>query len=387
MSAQDVDWRHGRITDAGIEAMRADIGVRRPARPWSRHVTPDSIWQFARGVGDDNPLWWDEAYAAKTRAGRQYASPTFLYRWGNGARKLGDASDIRSVERYLPGVLGLWASDRWHWESRVFSGDKIDAITELTKVEVHEGTFSGRTVAQTERVTYVTENGARIAHLDRTIIRLERGQARDRRRYLDIPMATYSADDRARFAKQYGSEAGHRRGAEPRYWEDVAVGDELLTLLKGPLTMANLVGWLLGSGAALAPANRLMYRELTENPSVRVLNEETGIEDTIEAAHWDPYFSRASGLPRGYDWGSQRISWLMHLLSDWGGDDSFVTDLEARLRRPDFIGDTTWLTGRVTGKDSAADDRTVTCELAATNQRDEVTATAVAVVRLMSRGD
>lgn len=395
---QDVDWRHGRITDAGIEAMRADIGIKRPARPWSRLVHPDAIWQFARGVGDDNPLWWDEAYAVRTRAGRQYAPPTFLYRWGNGNRTLGDRDDIRSVERYLPGVLGLWASDRWHWESRVFSGENIDATTELTRVEVREGSFSGRTVAQTERVTYVTDGGTPVARLDRTIIRLERGQARDRRRYLDIPMATYTAEDRARFARQYESEAANRRGARPRFWEDIAVGDRLLTLLKGPLTTANQVGWLLGSGAALALTNRLMYRELTENPSVRLLNEETGIEDTIEAAHWDPYFSRASGLPRGYDWGSQRISWLMHLLLDWGGDDCFVTDLEVRLRRPDLIGDTTWLTGRVTGKDpgqdtgrdsgrDAADGApAVTCELTATNQRDEVTATAAAVVRLMTRG-
>jgi acyl dehydratase len=384
--ADELDWQRGRITDWGIEAMRADVGVARPARAWSRHVDSEAIWQFARGVGDDNPLWWNPAYAAGTMAGRQYAYPTFLYRWGSGPRTLGDRDDIRAIERYLPGVLGLWASDHWHWHGRVFAGETIDATTQLADVSVRAGSFSGRTVAQTERISYRTEAGVLVAELDRTIIRLEREQARERRRYLDIPMARYTAADREAFAHQYAGEATARRGARPRYWEDVQPGDPLVTLLKGPLTVASLVGWLLGAGAALTPTSRLMYRELTENPSVRLLDEETGIEDTIEAAHWDPYFARASGLPRGYDFGSQRISWLTHVLLDWGGDEAFLRDLRVRLRRPNLMGDVTWLTGTVTGKDrTAANEATVTCELTATNQRQEITASATAVVVLPVR--
>src|SRR5258708_11244396 len=145
-----VEWRDGHITTEGIEAMQADIGVARPVRPWSTAVDASAVWQFARGVGDENPLWWDEAYASATKDGRMYAYPTFLYRWENGPRRLGDSDDLRSIERYLPGVLGLWASDRWSWNSRVFVGEKIDAEVELTNVTVSEGTFSGRTLRQTQ---------------------------------------------------------------------------------------------------------------------------------------------------------------------------------------------------------------------------------------------
>ncbi len=333
-----VEWRDGHITTEGIEAMQADIGVARPVRPWSTAVDPSAVWQFARGVGDDNPLWWDEAYASATKDGRMYAYPTFLYRWENGPRRLGDSDDLRSIERYLPGVLGLWASDRWSWNSRVFVGEKIDAEVELTNVTVSEGTFSGRTVRQTEKVTFTTADGAPVAELHQTLIRLERGEARTRRKYLDVPMPRYADEDRERFARQYAAESLNRR---------------------------------------------LLYRELLECPSVRILHDETGIEDTIEAAHWDPQVAQMSGLPRGYDWGSQRISWFVHLLSDWAGDDAFIQDLEVRLRRPNLLGDVTWLTGVVVKKSTPGG--LVTCELTARNERDETTASGVATVRLPTR--
>ena len=74
------DWRHGRITDAALAEMRAQIGVRQPISPaWSRTANADAIWHFALGVGDDNPLWWHRDYAEKSAVGRMYAPPTFLY--------------------------------------------------------------------------------------------------------------------------------------------------------------------------------------------------------------------------------------------------------------------------------------------------------------------
>jgi len=78
------EWRDARITDQALDAARAAIGRLRPVKQWNHVATRDNIWHWALGVGDDNPLWWDEAYAARSPAGRITAPPTYLYSHANG---------------------------------------------------------------------------------------------------------------------------------------------------------------------------------------------------------------------------------------------------------------------------------------------------------------
>jgi len=35
---------------------------------WNYEATRDAIRHYARGIGDDNPLWTDPAYTEKTNA-------------------------------------------------------------------------------------------------------------------------------------------------------------------------------------------------------------------------------------------------------------------------------------------------------------------------------
>jgi len=77
-------------------------------------------------------------------------------------------------------------------------------------------------------------------------------------------------------------------------------------------------------------------------------------------------------MDRGYDFAPQRIAWLVHLVTDWAGDHAQVRAVEARLRAPNLLGDLTTVTGRVT----AVEDGLVSCDLVATNQRGQETATA-----------
>ena len=41
----------------------------RPLEPWCYEATRDNIRHYAHGIGDDNPLWCDPEYAAKTKFG------------------------------------------------------------------------------------------------------------------------------------------------------------------------------------------------------------------------------------------------------------------------------------------------------------------------------
>ena len=48
-------------------------------------ATRDNILNFADAVGDKNPLWTDEEYAARSRFGMITAPPTFIYNIHHGS--------------------------------------------------------------------------------------------------------------------------------------------------------------------------------------------------------------------------------------------------------------------------------------------------------------
>ena len=81
-----------------------------------------------------------------------------------------------------------------------------------------------------------------------------------------------------------------------------------------------------------------------------------------------------------------RETWLIHLCTDWMGDDAWLWKLSCEFRRFNFVGDTHRMSGRVTRKYLAEGDRpAVDLELEGRNQRDEVTTPGHATVLLLSR--
>jgi acyl dehydratase len=109
------------------------------------------------------------------------------------------------------------------------------------------------------------------------------------------------------------------------------------------------------------------------------------VPDTVQRLHWEPDRARELGLPTSYDYGAMRETWMAHLLTDWMGDEGWLWKLSCEHRRFNFVGDTTWVTARVTNKRQATDRCEVDVELACTNQRGEVTSPGAATVILPSR--
>ena len=69
-----------------------------------------------------------------------------------------------------------------------------------------------------------------------------------------------------------------------------------------------------------------------------------------------------------------RETWLIHLCTDWMGDDAWLWKLDCEFRRFNYVGDTQWLRGRVVRKYLADGDRpAVDLDLEAANQRGELT--------------
>jgi acyl dehydratase len=370
---------HGRITDEALAELRGRVGVPRKQNPWNRVATRDAIWHFAEGVGDDNPLWLDEDYARRSPYGTIVAPPTFVYTAANGP--VGPGEDRLG----LPGVLGLWYRDTWELREPVRLDDTMEAVQDYVRVDEIATEYGGRAVEQAMETTFRNGHGAVVARYWRSLRRFERAAARERGMYAEMPAARYTEAEMRVIYDQYAREKAQRRGAVPRYWEDVREGEPLITLVKGPLTVTNLVAFLMGWGSPMCPANRLAYEYLQAHPSDLVVDPETNIPDTIEAPHWDSYFARESGLPAGYDFGAQRTAWFAHLMTDWLGDHGRLRRLDVRLRRPNLIGDTTWLSGRVARTYVDEGLYLVDVDLWSDNQRGERSAIGQATASLPTR--
>ncbi len=70
----------------------------------------------------------------------------------------------------------------------------------------------------------------------------------------------------------------------------------------------------------------------------------------MQRVHWDPEFARQAGNPTTFDYGRIRETWLIHLCTDWMGDDAWLWKLDCEFRKFNFVGDTQWLHGTVTRK-------------------------------------
>jgi hypothetical protein len=81
-----------------------------------------------------------------------------------------------------------------------------------------------------------------------------------------------------------------------------------------------------------------------------------------------------------------RETWLIHLCTDWMGDDAWLWKLDCEFRKFNFVGDTQWLHGTVTRKYIADGTKpAVDIDVWAQNQRGEVTTPGHATIILPSR--
>jgi acyl dehydratase len=263
--------------------------------------------------------------------------------------------------------------------------DTVTATAELASVEVRDGRDGWPMATHVDHTSYRAGDGTLLTEWFKTL-------DRDDRR-VDQPAATAASpryrksdDELARIEDHYSSEPGSRRGDTTRHIDEVAVGDPPSTIVKGPLTITNVVGFLMGWGSPMCATNRMVHDYLARHPGARLRNPETNVADTLERAHWDPVLARATGMADGYDFGLQRVCWIGHLLTDWCGDDGWLASLEVRLRKPNLLGDTTWITGTVTEVDDrAGPDQGITCSVSGTKQRGEETVTATARLLLPGR--
>ena len=142
--------------------------------------------------------------------------------------------------------------------------------------------------------------------------------------------------------------------ARQLYFEDIAEGSEITTLVKQPTTR-QLVMWAGASG--------------DYNP-----------------IHYDQNFARSRGLKGVVVQGQLVSSFLGQLMTDWMGEQGILKKLSCSYKGMNYPGEAITCKGKVTRKYIEDDRHHVECSIWAENASGEKTVTGSAVVIMPARG-
>ena len=304
-----------------------------------------NIRKFAGALGDENPLWFDPAYGATTRYNTLIAPPTFVV--GNRV----PASSGPLEKKDYGCLVNLLECAGFTWFDVIKMGDELCSTLKLIGVSERKSQEGKRIASLKSGARYFNGYGNPIA-IGRgvmNVIPLARGEEwvleREIYRYSDEEIKKIENDLDTVISRR-------RRGNQPRYWSDVRVGDELPFLVKGPVSLADQMAWLVAEGRELKLGSLVYHELIKERPGAIRVNPITSwpywdhdqeFEDIISCR--DMGFKNAN--PGRL---ITRVCLAGQLLSDWMGDHGFLRNLEVDLSNQWVYGDTMWLNGTVLQK-------------------------------------
>jgi hypothetical protein len=298
---------------------------------------------------------------------------------------LDDATKARLKGDPLRGVHAFYASSAREWWAPLRPGRRVFRRNALVAALDKQSDFASRALHEWTAQVFRDETGTVLGAQYRNMIRTERNKSRERKKNDAVVIDAYTPEALAEIDQQYASE--QPRGAAELWFEDVTVGDLLPQLVKGPLTVTDMVCWHIGMGTGMYGVRplRLAWKNRQRIPKFYVPND-LNVPDVQQRVHWEPEQARRAGNPTTFDYGRMRETWLIHLCTDWMGDHGWLWKLDCELRAFNFVGDVTWVRGHVVDKMLADGDRpAVELEIWCENQRGERTAPGHATVLLPSR--
>ena len=352
--------------DAWAEKTRALTGkVVREREPWNVEVSKDAVRHFAYGTDDDNPLWTDEAYARASEWGRLQAPPAFL---------------VSSMYPILHGapmkapLASLIGGVEYEWFERIFVGDTLTPETrqkDFYEKRNKEGRRLGFVISE---ITYRNQNGTVVGRATGTMIMATQVGTQVMLEH-DIPH--YGEARLEEMEATWRTEV--RRGGERRRFADVEIGEALPPIVRGPLTIGDMVAW----NAAIGPSykgGRWGYLDLTKAPHTAMVNPVTGFPVKYSQQHEDFQLAAGRGMPAPFDNGVMRFAWVAPLVTNWMGDHGFLKRLYVQVKRPGLYGDLVTYNATVTSKNE--DESSITVSIAGGTEDGRVSTAGEAVVVL-----
>ncbi len=385
------------ITDESVDLMRRRIGFPNPTlrtgaieEPWNMVATADAIRRWSICIGDDNPFFCDPDYAASTRWGQTIAPPGFEKSMGIQRNPVMDPEEAKITSKALRGVQLFNSGGENFYYAPITEGTKLYRSRWVDKVEEKQSEFSGRSVIVTNGLCLWDQNDEVLVDGVDWFIHSERKKTSDssRKKYAREEPACYSDDDLAEIEAAYDNQ--FIRGSETLYLEDVEVGSAMPTMVKGPFTITDLINLHMGAGWLVYGnwPNRLAYEN---RKKLRGFYSRDAFNnwDTIQRVHWDKQLAEEVGVRMMYDIGPVRQMHISHYLTNFAGDDAWIYRIKFEYRRFNYVGDVTWMTGKIT--EARVDPELgplIEVEMKGTNQRgaDNILASATILVASREHG-
>ncbi|MDF0544288.1 MaoC family dehydratase N-terminal domain-containing protein [Sphingobium sp. H39-3-25] len=368
----------GKFTDELLDHMRGMIGteLRTDSCVNNEYATRIAILRFCEGIGDDNPLWTDQNYAAGTRYGQLIAPPSFIF------------ACMASVQFGWPGLGGFHAETTMDFFKPIKEGDRITAKVVFDGFDgPTESSFAGRRIKDYLRQEYYNQDGELVTRFICSRMRFERTEMQKRRESRKIELPHPWTDDQVA-AIEADILAETPRGATPRYWDDVEVGDELDLITKGPIGLTDEIAFV-SAGAAPIPrlaAHRVSLKRYHKHPKWAFRDPNTHALEPVYSVHYNDYAASLQGAQAAYDVGVQRTCWQIHSLTHWMGDDASLKRATSQYRSHVYLSDVVRLGGRIESKEIDEDgDAVVHVTTWATNQRGDNVMPGTAIVKLPRR--
>ncbi len=319
---------------------------------FNRLVTEDLIRHFAEAMGNPDPLYRDPMYAKNTRWGGIIAPPMFDFGLGQCIVERVNMDSVPNVHPFYAGTKRTY--------HRVFRpGDELRAVDRyLGLTEKSDPKKPYRMFFQENERTFLNQRDevvcVCIGQVAFTAVPPGATEAFNKSLYANkTEKHHFSKEEIDELHRHYEDELDGklRRGAQVRYWEDVAEGEEMQTLMKGPLDTVDIgcaaaaSGWLPWEGA-FAMKWKLIKASAIEDRR----DPTTGHFLAPIMVHFSDAFAQGGGIPFAIGLGAQNEYNIGHLISNWKGDDGILKRVDLQHRGAVFSGDMSFQKGRVARK-------------------------------------
>lgn len=329
--------------------------------PWEFQLTLDEdiAKRYADQTGIDDPLYCNPEYAAKTRYGCLIGYPTFLAvvrypAWHGFLTGYGEPSRSKNLGIQSGGGSFDWplanflSGNAWEWFDVIKAGTRFKHNKTAKEVVEKKGS-KGRLIFLITEIFHWNTHGDLLGKAEGVLIDIplearHDEEHRGEQMIYDRPAYKYSKAEMDKIVSDLENE--ERRGAEPRYWEDVNVGDKLPTVVMPPWSGHDIGAYRICSRNYEINFENIyrLTRDRTEP------NPITKWPYSFGAEHEDALLAKYRGLPAVFDLGVQRFQIPARVLTSWMGDDGFIRRMYTTCMKPVFWGDTTWYSGEVVKK-------------------------------------
>jgi acyl dehydratase len=347
-------------------------------------VTEDLIRHYADAIGDPNPIWRNPSYAASTRWGGIIAPPTFESCISYGSSFGGRLR--------VPGVGRMAAGNKHEYFKPIRPGDSFTVYDKYMGFEERETKGKAYRLFIESVPRYCVNQRDEVVAIatHRNIYMATPPSKREEKKnkpYADRKKHHYIQEELDIIHQGYEEQLAGvgRRGAHPRYWEDVVEGEEIRPVVKGPYDVSDACARTIVSTYPYAFAIKwaMMRKHLQHHP----IDPETGEYRVRRDWHYEDLCAQLMGFPFANAAGIHNEMMLVHGLTDWMGDDAWVKSMDSQDRRMNFFADMTWVKGKVARKFVENDEHLVDVEVWGENQDGVVHTKANFIVKLVSKAE